>query len=250
MANAALDIAMKAPDIANKREAIRTALFSMGNIDVDKIIPPEEEIEESDPVTDIEKAVSGKPIKAFPGQDHQSHVQIKTFWLQDPMNGGSPVMQAAAPAISANIKEHMMLNYRESLAGAIANMSPEEAQEAPTEDFIVAMAAEKTAQMNQALQKQLEGGDPMDKVAEAEMLKAETNKESLEHRKAIDYGKTALEQQRLALDTVKEQNRADEKSKELASALKSMDMANGQKLIKLAVENLSKRALDSQKKAK
>lgn len=250
IANAALDIALKAPDMANKREAVRSALFAMGNIDVDKIIPPEEEVLPSDPVTDIEKAVSGKPIKAFPGQDHQSHIQIKTFWLQDPLNGGSPLMQAAAPAVVANIKEHMMLAYRESLAGVVANLSEEEVANIPTEDFVIATAAEKVANLNQALQKQMEGDDPMEKVAEAEMLKAKTGAESLEHKKIIDYAEAALDAQRLALDTVKEQNRAAEKSKELQSAIRNSDMGRGKDLIKIAIENLNRRAVDSNSKKK
>lgn len=248
MANAALDIALKVPGLANQREAVRASLQAMGNMDVDKIIPPEDKPENLDPISDIEAAIGGKPIKAFPGQDHMSHIKIKTAWLQDPMNGASPVMKAAAPMIEANIREHMMLAYREQVAGQLSSLSQEDVSKAPSEEYVVALAAEKAAKLNEALAKQMEGPDPMEKVADAEMIKAKTAEAKQKHEEVMDFAEASLDAQRLGLDIVKEQNRHAEKSKALAADTKKINFGTGRDLIKIAQEQLKKGAVDSNKK--
>ena len=37
-----------------------------------------------DPVSDIMAATKGIPIAAFPGQNHDAHIQTKMAYLQDP----------------------------------------------------------------------------------------------------------------------------------------------------------------------
>jgi hypothetical protein len=249
LANTALDIALKVPQIANQREAVRAALKAMGNIDVDRIIPPEEAATELDPVSDIEAAVIGKPIRAFSGQDHQSHIKIKSLWLEDPSNGGSPVMQAASPAIMANIREHMMLAYREQLAGQVSNLPPEALEGANTEEYVISLAAEQAAKLNEALAEQMNEPDPLAKIAEAEMLRAQTQKEKLEHDKKIDFADTALDAQRLGLEMVKEQNRHNEKAAVLAGDTRKANFGAGRDLIKLSLEQLARNSVDKSRKS-
>lgn len=247
IANAALDIAMKVPDISNKREAVRTALFAMGNVDVDKIVPPEQQVQNLDPISDIANAVEGKPIQAFEGQEHDAHIQIKSAWLQDPTNGGSPFMQQAVPVITSNIRDHMLLKYKEQLAGTISNMDPSVAEKAPSDNVVISLAAQKVAQDNAKLA-QLPDGDPMAKVAEAEMMKARTEEEKLQHKKLVDFGDMSIKSQKLGLDIVREQNRHVEKKIELGAGSQAHDFKAGSKLIDTALSNIKRKEVDKSKK--
>ena len=54
---------------------------------------------QQDPIADIMSATKGQPIKAFPGQDHDAHIAVKTAYMQDPMNGANPVMKNVQPLL-------------------------------------------------------------------------------------------------------------------------------------------------------
>jgi hypothetical protein len=57
-------------------------------------------------------AALGKPIIAFPDQDHLAHIQSHCAFLEDPMFGASQMMAPqAVPAILENIKQHMLFWY-------------------------------------------------------------------------------------------------------------------------------------------
>ena len=245
IANAALDIASKVPDIANKREAVRAALFAMGNVDVDKIIPPEDKVQPLDPVSDIQMAVSGKPIKAFPGQEHDAHIQIKTLWLEDPTNGANPIMQQTVPAVVSNIRDHMMLKYREQLAGAIQNMDPAQVSEGQSEEYVIALAAEQVKQINEQIAANGAAEDPLRLAAQAEMLRAQTEENKLEHKKVTDFATLAQGSQKLALDVVREQNRHLEKKVQLGITKKTHDFNAGSKMIDSAIKNVQRQAIDT-----
>ena len=51
---------------------------------IEEILPPKKEPQQMDPVSDIMAATKGIPIAAFPGQNHDAHIQTKMAYLQDP----------------------------------------------------------------------------------------------------------------------------------------------------------------------
>ena len=60
------------------------------------------------------------PIAAFPGQNHEAHIQFKTAFLKDPGTGANPMMQQIVPILNANIRDHMMLmKYQEQDQGMV-----------------------------------------------------------------------------------------------------------------------------------
>lgn len=129
--------------------------YYYGSIGVDEayiqlFVPEPEEPQELDPLSDLLAVQQGKPIRAFQGQDHDSHIQIKTAFLQDPASGGSPAFQPLSPVIQANIQEHMLLKFQETIAGTVASIPPEQVQQGK-EQFVTAQAAQKVAQTNQQL---------------------------------------------------------------------------------------------------
>ena len=169
LAQTRLEVAARFPQVVNLREAIKQYFVSMGQEqDLELLIPPEEEAQQQDPVSDILTAVNGKPIKAFPGQDHTAHIQVKQLWLQDPQNGKDPLMQPVLPVIVANIREHMMARYAELMQS-----------QNPQDEAAMVLAAQKVAATNLEEAAKLGSNDPLMVAAKAELLQAETDAKKL-----------------------------------------------------------------------
>ncbi len=146
------------PGLYDLREINRHVLINMDYEHIDKILPMPDQAQPQDPLSDLKMATDGKPIKAFPGQDHKSHIAIKQAFMQDPMSGQNPVMQKASILIQANIQEHMLLQFTEQVmatmqatqGGAAQPGQPQQGQ-APQDPQAQAMAqaAQQVAQLNQ-----------------------------------------------------------------------------------------------------
>ena len=54
----------------------------------------------------------GKPVGAFPHQDHLSHIQVLLDYLQNPLYGGNPIIAPTyIPAALEHLKQHVTLWY-------------------------------------------------------------------------------------------------------------------------------------------
>ena len=115
--NAKLDRALQLPAIHNMAELYKEYYRDLGVENPDKFVTSQEQPQPLSPIEDIIAATAGKPIKAFPDQDHQAHIQVKQAFLQDPKLGGDPVMQQAAGAVQSNIREHMVLQFAADMKG-------------------------------------------------------------------------------------------------------------------------------------
>ena len=80
LANMALQMAQQSPPGMFNLEALnRTILHAANMPNLEEILPLKLEPKPLDPVSDIMAATKGIPISAFPGQNHDAHVQVK--WL-------------------------------------------------------------------------------------------------------------------------------------------------------------------------
>ena len=204
-AQAVYTAALQNQTIHDMREVTKYYYNSIGVDEsiVKKFIPDPEGPQELDPISDLIMAQQGKPIKAFPGQDHDGHVQVKQAFLNDPMSGGNPAMMALAPVITTNIQEHLMLKFKESIAGQAA--STPQGPEGTPEGFIVAQAAQKIAQTNQQMQ-QLQAQSPdaaRDKLATAEVMRVTNEGRKLELEMAKEVSDNNFEAMKLSLDKYK-----------------------------------------------
>tara|TARA_R110002110_G_scaffold121801_3_gene297727 strand:+ start:1665 stop:2387 length:723 start_codon:yes stop_codon:yes gene_type:complete len=125
------------------REVLTAANFP----NLDEVLPPEQKPEPKDPLADIMAASKGLPIAAFPGQNHDAHIQFKTAFLKDPGNGANPMMQQIVPIINANIRDHMLMKYQEQIGGMVTGV----ATDPQTSELVMAQAAEGVANANAAL---------------------------------------------------------------------------------------------------
>lgn len=165
IAQSILTAAQQAPHIHNLKNVYRRFYVAMDIDNIEEILPPDEEAKPQGPLMDIKDAVSGKPIGVFPGQDHESHVAVKTAWLQDPTQGGSPLMQNVVPIIAANLREHQLALFVEAVEAQVP-------EEAARKEFAQAQAAQRVMRAHQVIAEEEQEGTPEMVYAKAEQLKA------------------------------------------------------------------------------
>ena len=210
-----LQIALQTPDLHDMKEVLRHVYVNMDYTNVDKILPKEEEAKPNDPITDIIEATKGRPIKAFEGQDHESHIRLKQAFLQDPQSGGNLLMQKARVAIQANIQEHMLLSFVEQ-TNAVAQLNGGDVISAAEQ---LAIQNQQKLQQEQEQQKQ---DDPAMLLAQAELLDTQTQarKQAFEEQyKAADL---ELKKEKIDLEVLKEIRRAEEFDQELINKSKQL----------------------------
>lgn len=209
-----LQVAQQAPDLHDMREVLRHFYTNMDYENVDKILPPEEEATQNDPLTDIQFALEGKPIKAFEGQEHTAHITLKQAFMQDPMSGANPAMGKVNAVLQANIQEHMLLAFTEQ-AQAESDLT-----QAPLHE-----AAQKIAQMNQQkLQKEQEEAQEGSRekaaliMAQAEMIDSQTEQKKQAFDEKFKVAQLELNKEKIDLDVMKEMRRGVEFDKKQADA--------------------------------
>ena len=213
MTQMAMQLAQTAPPGMFNMEELNRTLLDAANIpNLERILPSKPEPQPLDPVTDIEAATKGLPIKAFMGQNHDAHIQVKTMFLQDPANGGNPIMQRVAPIIQANIQEHVVMKYQEQVNGITQQMMSQAPQGSPKDPKIVeqvmAQAAQQVMMANQAMAQK--GGTPEQQMVMMEAQRLGIEKEKLQANIAKEASEGALKnrdldlkEQKIALDAYK-----------------------------------------------
>ena len=137
--------AQSAPGTYDMREVHRSLLTAAGVREPSRFLSEDKEPKEQDPVSDILSASKGLPISAFPGQDHQAYIQVFTSFMQDPTLGQNQILQSIGPLLQAAIRDHMMMQYQETMGGLIEGSSPDVMPE------IMAEAAQQILNANQQL---------------------------------------------------------------------------------------------------
>jgi len=149
MAQMALQLSQNSPPGMFNLEALNRTILNSANMpNIEEILPPKQQAKPLDPVSDIMAATKGIPIAAFPGQDHDAHIQVKMSYLQDPANGANPIMQRIAPVIQANIQEHSVMKYQEQMSGMTQQLA-QGSQDPAVIEQAMAQAAQQVMQANQ-----------------------------------------------------------------------------------------------------
>ena len=86
---------------------------------IDEILLKPEDAPRLDPIDENMATMYGKPIKAFPEQDHDSHIAVHMQFIQDPSLAGNPGAQAMQPILIAHIAEHVALLYRTRMEAGV-----------------------------------------------------------------------------------------------------------------------------------
>ena len=132
---AVIQLAQSAPQIYNMPMLHRQMLDVLGIKHANKLVPLEEDQKPTDPVTENQNILRGKPVKAFAYQDHESHIAVHNSAAQDPliqqMVGQNPMAQQIMSAMQAHIAEHVGYAYRSKIEVALGVSLPDTEDEMP-----------------------------------------------------------------------------------------------------------------------
>jgi hypothetical protein len=183
---AALQLAQSAPQLYDLPLLHRQMLEVLGIRNASKLVPIEDDLKPTDPVSENMDALNEKPLKAFIYQDHAAHITVHMTMLQDPVTmqilQQNPKAQSISAAFMAHIMEHFAFQYRKNIEDKLGVPYPDPNEEMP-EDMeveisrLAAAGAQKLLQANQAMmaqqQAQQAAQDPIVQMQQQELqLKA------------------------------------------------------------------------------
>jgi hypothetical protein len=190
---AVIQLAQMAPQIYDLPFLHRQMVETLGIKNVQKIIPLKDDAKPMDPVSENMAILTGKPVKAFLHQDHDSHLAVHFAAQQDPklqaIVGQNPQAQAIVAAGMAHVMEHVAFKYRQELEKQLGVPLPPIPDPDEDENFLspeievqlsplLAQAAQKLLQKDQAEAKQQQAQqqmqDPLIQMQQQELqLKAQ-----------------------------------------------------------------------------
>ena len=190
---AVIQLTQTAPQIYNLPNVHRDMITVLGSDKADFYIPPPEEIEPRDPVTENMDILNGRPVKAGIMQDHKAHIAVHMAAAQDPkivqMLTNNPAAPAITGAANAHILEHLAFQYRAEIEEQLGVPLPPPNEPLPEDveyqlSRLAAAAAEKLLDKNTAeaqqkkVQEQLE-----DPVIQNERMSQENKRMAEETRR-------------------------------------------------------------------
>jgi len=110
LAQTQLQLAQSAPNMHNMYEAYYRVYQSMNVRDIDGILKTQTNQMPKDPASENIDAIDGKQLKAFPGQQHDSHIASHLIMGMSPLVQGNPL---AAVELQKHIMEHVKLKAEE-----------------------------------------------------------------------------------------------------------------------------------------
>ena len=222
-----LQMAQGAPQIYDLPQLHRQMIEVLGIKNADKLVPIDDDMKPTDPVSENMDALVGNPVKAFMYQDHQAHISTHQAFMQDPMItqtiGQTPMANQIMSSLQAHIAEHTAFLYRRQIEEKIGAPLPAPNEEMPREmEIQLAQLQSKAAiQLTQAHQQQAaqaaaqqQAQDPIVQMQQQELqLKA-----AEQQRKAQkDQADAALSAARLQLDAQKAERTAALEASRIAS---------------------------------
>lgn len=156
-------------------EAARRQLANMNVANIEKLLPPlPQAMMPTDPVTENQNAMTGKPVQAFIGQNHDAHIMVH-----------GPLAESV-PAMQAHIQEHNALKYRALVEQTIGMPLPPSEQQMPPEiaNRIAMLAAAATKKY---LDEQKAANPPQPTMEQIMVMDIEQKreKENLRHADAM-----------------------------------------------------------------
>jgi len=118
-AQSVLQLSQSAPQLYDMYDTHKRMLEALRVPNIGEVLKEPEEAKRLDPVDENMSIMYGKPIRAFPEQDHDAHINVHMQFLQDPSLGGNPGARNLQPILIAHIAEHIALLYRQRMQTAI-----------------------------------------------------------------------------------------------------------------------------------
>ena len=235
-----LQTAQQFPQFHDMREALRRFYLALGTDSIDKLlIDPEAKAISADPLTEVQAAMSGKPIKAQLGQNHAAHIAVKEAFLKAPQMQGTndPTVAVGQQALVANISEHKVLMFI-AQAMQLAQQMGMPLNDDNVQAQIATQLVQISAQSGQG------GGGPsieqqMVQLNAAELQLAEKRIQSQDAREAASL---AIKNRELDLKETDMLLKAENQQKQAQIAATGKILDNSAKLADIQAKRLAERA--------
>ena len=104
------------PDLYNRLAVEKRILKQIKLPDINEVLPDPQDVKEMNPALENVAMTLGKPVGAFPNQDHLAHLQVHLDYAKDPMYGASPIIAPVfTPHMLEHLKQHLTLWYLNSM---------------------------------------------------------------------------------------------------------------------------------------
>jgi hypothetical protein len=211
---AVFQLAQQAPNLFNMPLLYRQMLDVLGVKEAQKLVPMDEDQKPTDPVTENQNVLSGKPVKAFDYQDHKAHITVHMSAMQDPkiiqLLQGNPMAQQMQAVMMNHINEHLGMEYRKQIELQLGFNLPPNKDEAGEDIHInpevesllspmLAQAAQRLLQQNTAEAAQQkaaqEAQDPVIQMQQQELAIKQAEVQRKAQKDQIDAALRAKQQQ-------------------------------------------------------
>ena len=118
-AQAVMQMANAAPQLHDIYKAYKRMYEAIRIPNADEVLKKPQEAVRLDPIDENMSLMYGKPIRAFPEQDHDAHIAVHMQFIRDPSLAGNPGVKTMQPLLIAHIAEHVALLYRQRMQAAI-----------------------------------------------------------------------------------------------------------------------------------
>jgi hypothetical protein len=196
---AVIQMAQMAPQIYDLPQLHRSMLDVLGIKNADKLVPLPDDQKPTDPVSENQAALKGKPLKAFLFQNHQAHIQVHQSMMQDPVImaiiGQNPQANQIMSALQAHMGEHAGYMYRQQVEEQLGMAMPAEDDKMTPKletalSGMLAQAAQQVAQQHQAQaaqqQAQQQAQDPVLQMQQQELQIAQQEVQIKAQRAQLD----------------------------------------------------------------
>jgi hypothetical protein len=152
---AVMQLAQQAPQLYDLPLLHRQMIEVLGVKNASKLVPSEDDLTPTDPITENQNILTGKPVKAFMEQNHEAHIQIHTAAMQDPqlmkLMENDPTAPAKQAAAMAHINEHLAFEYRRRIEETLGVQLPSEEENKNMPPEIASEVAALCARASQQL---------------------------------------------------------------------------------------------------
>src|SRR6056300_451475 len=230
LANENLKIAASNPQMHNLREAYRRVYEALGTKHIDALLKPEVQPQPEDPATENAKALQMQMLKAFPQQDHESHIAAHRAFMASRMVQINPMVYAA---LQSHISEHVSMLAQGEVGAQIQNdpMMQQLLQSDPegAEIKIASMIANRVAQLTMELAQSEAMGQQQDplvalKQRELDLRAMDLQRKSEESMMNMEIKENEIDE-KLDIEKMKLENNEDQAAERIRIAEEKLAIA-------------------------
>jgi len=192
---AIIQLTQSAPQIYNLKNVHRDMITVLGSDKADYYIPPDQEVQPADPVTENMNLLTQKPVRAGLMQDHEAHIKVHMAAAEDPniiqLLAQNPAAIAIGAATAAHIQEHLAFAYRQQIEEMLGVPLPPPGEPLPedVEYGLSRLAAEAAGKLLEKHKAEFKAKEVLDQL-EDPVIQNE--------RRALDIKEGELERKRTA----------------------------------------------------